>query len=154
MKSPRPTGWIALLLRVLLGALFIFAAFMKLRDPQQFAFAVSAFKILPDHLVILATFVVPWTELIAGTALVLGFWTRSAAVLLALLLGVFLAGIGLVLYRHMDNVNCSCFGKFEVPCKGPIGWCHVVRNSVLILLALTTCALAPGPLAIDRESTR
>jgi uncharacterized membrane protein YphA (DoxX/SURF4 family) len=144
-------GWIVLVARVFLGALFIFAAVMKLSNPQSFAEAINAFKILPDHLVVLATFVVPWIEAVLGVALILGLWTRSAALVLSLLLVAFIAALVSVLDK---GITCSCFGKFEIPCSGPVGWCHVIRNTVLLALAALVVAKGPGSLAIDRESTK
>lgn len=123
-----------LVLRVALGGLFLFAAYNKLRDPQQFAFSIKAFDLVPDGFATFATFAVPWTEIVVGTALVLGVWARSAAALLMLMLAVFIAAFASVLYRGMD-VTCGCFGKFEVPCKGPVGACHIARNAVLFGLA-------------------
>lgn len=154
MDSPRATGWLVLPARFIIGALFVFAGILKLQDPQAFAFAIKAFDILPDHLVVLATFVVPWIEIVAGLVLFFGFWVRTAAFLIALMLGAFLAGIISVLARNMDNVSCACFGKYEWPCVSPVGWCHVIRNSVLIVLALIPAILGPGPLTFDKESTK
>lgn len=124
------------LARVLVGGLFVFAGVMKLRDPQQFAFSVNAFKLgLPDHLTILTTFVVPWTELVAGALLVLGIWSRAAAMLIAMLLIAFVGGILSVIVRGFE-ASCGCFGKFEWPCGSKIGMCQVGRNCVLLALTL------------------
>jgi uncharacterized membrane protein YphA (DoxX/SURF4 family) len=151
-----PIGWLVLTCRVALGGLFVFAAWMKLSGPQAFADSVLAFKIIPesaDHLSTLTTFVVPWTEMVAGVALILGLWARSAALVLSAMLVVFIAGIGSVLYRHMD-VSCGCFGKFEWPCTGPLGWCQIGRDLAMLAMGLLVVLKGPGPLAIDRESTR
>jgi len=149
----RAIGGAVLVVRVLLAGLFLFAAAMKLRDPQQFAFSVAAFKLLPDPLVALTTYIVPWTELVAGVCLLLGLWARAAAFVIALLLTAFIAGIASVLQRGM-NVTCGCFGKFEIPCTGPLGACHLVRNGVLLAMAAFVVWLGPGSLAVDRESQR
>lgn len=147
--------------RLILGGLFIFAASVKLSDPQGFFDSVHAFK-LPAyfsqslglnmsstaHLERLATFVVPWLELLAGLALVVGYCTRGAALVLAALLVFFLFGIYTVLARKMD-VTCGCFGKFEIPCQGPIGWCHVGRNSVLLAFGLTILFAGSGRFALE-----
>ncbi len=139
---------VLLILRVVLGGLFVFAASVKLSDPQGFFDSVHAFR-LPayltqnlglnmgdvTHLERLATFVVPWLELVAGLALIAGYAARGAALVLSALLVFFLFGIYTVLARQMD-VTCGCFGKFEIPCRGAIGWCHVVRNSVLLTFGL------------------
>ncbi|MBK9188930.1 MAG: DoxX family membrane protein [Phycisphaerales bacterium] len=141
---------LALPVRLILGGLFLFAAYVKLGDPQQFAFSVHAFKILPEHLSILATFVIPWVEIVLGACLVLGCWTRAAATLLSLLIAGFLGGIISVIARKMD-VTCGCFGKFEIPCTGPIGFCHVARNAVLLVGAMFITLVGPGPAAVDRH---
>ncbi|MFA6044242.1 MAG: MauE/DoxX family redox-associated membrane protein [Phycisphaerales bacterium] len=151
----RPLGWLVLPCRIILGGLFVFAGVIKLMNPQLFQQAIAAFKVpgMPSHLEILLTFVVPWCEIAAGAALLLGLWTRSAALLLSSMLVVFIALISSVLWRGMD-VKCGCFGKFEVPCTGPVGPCHLVRNGVLLALGLMVVFFGPGPLAIDRESTK
>ncbi len=155
-KQPAAVGGIVLLTRVILGGLFIFAAVMKLSSPASFAMAIAAFKIIPDHaehLTRLAAYAVPWVEALCGVCLVLGLWARSAALVLAVLLCGFIAMIASTMLRGMD-VSCSCFGKFEIPCTGPVGWCHIARNGVLLLLAALVVSKGPGSLAIDRESTR
>lgn len=149
MGTRSKANLLALPIRLVMGGLFLFAASVKLGDPQQFAFSVHAFKILPEHLSILATFVIPWLEIVLGACLVLGCWTRAAATLLTLLIAGFLAGIISVIVRKMD-VTCGCFGKFEIPCTGPIGICHVIRNSVLIAGSVYVAIAGPGPMAIDR----
>lgn len=150
----RPLGWLVLPCRLLLGGLFVFAGVMKLLNPQLFQQSIGAFKVgLPEHLEVLLTFVVPWCEIAAGAALLLGLWTRSAALMLSTLLVGFIGLVVSVLWRGMD-VKCSCFGKFEIPCTGPVGVCHLVRNSVMLGLGLVVVFFGPGPLAIDRESTK
>jgi uncharacterized membrane protein YphA (DoxX/SURF4 family) len=155
-KPPAATGLMVAIVRILLGGLFIFAGAMKLSDLQGFAFSVKAFEIFPahaEHAVRLVTFAVPWTELIIGVMLVLGYWTRGAALLLAGILLGFVAGIVSVLARDM-NVTCGCFGRFERPCTGPIGVCHVIRNGVLLLSTLFVVWKGPGSMAIDRQVER
>ncbi len=153
MNTPRPThplDWLALACRIFIGALFIFAAVMKLKDPQAFAFAIGAFKLIPptsDHLAVLAAFTLPWLEGITGLCLLLGLWSRSAALLICLMLIAFMAGIARVIANGW-NVECSCFGKFELPCQGPVGACHLIRNSVLLLLTGVVLFRGPGPFAL------
>jgi uncharacterized membrane protein YphA (DoxX/SURF4 family) len=151
-----PAGWVVLPSRLILGGLFVFAAWMKLSNPQAFADSVLAFKIIPEkaeHLSTLTTFVVPWIEMIAGVMLIVGLWARAAALVLSLMLVVFIVGIASVLYRHMD-VSCGCFGKFEWPCRGNLGYCQIGRDVAMLAMGLIVVARGPGPLAIDRESNR
>lgn len=144
---------IALLSRLALAGVFGLAAGVKLAGPQEFAFAVKGFDLLPDHLAVLATFVVPWTEALCAALLVLGLWSRAAALVLAGLLVAFIAGIGSVLARGM-SVECGCFGKLSPFCTGPLGWCNIVQNLVLLGLSLVVLALGPGYLALDRAIRR
>jgi len=154
-RPPFPVGGAVLVARVLLGGLFIFAAVMKLRDVQGFAFAVQAFDIIPknaNHVSQLLAFVVPWTELVLGICLVLGLWVRAASLLLSILLLAFIAGLASVLIRQM-NITCECFGRFEFPCKGQVSPCHIIRNCVLLAVTLFVLWKGPGSLAVDRQST-
>lgn len=151
----RPVGWLVLPCRVVLGALFVFAGVVKLQNPQLFQQSIAAFKTgLPEHLEILFTFAVPWTEVVAGAALLLGLWARASALVLCGLLLGFIGLVVSVLMRPHLSVSCSCFGKFEIPCTGPVGTCHLARNSVMLALGLVVVLFGPGPLAIDRESTK
>lgn len=149
----RPIGWLVLPVRVFLGAVFVLAGYLKIGDPQAFAFAVKAFKILPDHLIIPTAFALPCIEILAGVLLIFGLWTRGAAVVLLLLLLGFTAGQASVIQRGLD-VKCTCFGNLEWPCSGAVSTCHLVRNGVLTLMAIITATLGPGPLAIDRQPQR
>lgn len=144
-----PIGILLLVLRVVLGGLFVFAAVLKLRDPQAFVESVMAFKILPEHLATLTAFALPWAEAMCGVLLILGLWARAAALLLVVMVAVFVAGIVSAMYRGLE-LSCGCFGKFEIPCKNPVGVCHIVRNSVLLVMALVILMSGPGSLAIDR----
>lgn len=155
MTSPA-SGWafglLVLVARLFVGGVFIFAAVLKLKDPQAFAGSVRAFELLPasaDHLRHLITFAVPWCELLTGVLLVVGLWTRAAAALLACLLVVFIVGLSSILMRGM-TVSCTCFGDFEIPCKSPVGACHIIRNSVLLAATLFVLGKGPGSLAIDK----
>lgn len=148
-RAGTPLGWLVLGARIIVAGLFIFAGYIKLSDPQQFAFSVNAFKLLPEHLVILNTFVLPWMEMIAGVLLLAGVWTRAAAAVIGAMLVAFIFGIISVIYREMD-VSCGCFGKYEIPCKGSLGVCHLIRNSVLLAMAGLVVVKGPGPLTFDR----
>lgn len=143
--------------RIGLGALFILAAYLKLQNPQDFVDSIKAFKIFDldtqGHLVVLAAFTIPWLEMLCGFLLLIGLWTRAAALALSVLLAAFTIGVISVIRRDLD-VSCGCFGEYEWPCKGNIGACHVVRNSILLLASLLITWRAAGPVALDRLRRR
>lgn len=145
-----------LLARVAIGGLMIFTAYLKLKPadgllasgPQTFALNIKAYQILPDHLVMLAAFVIPWAELLAGLLLLLGLRARAASLVLCLLLASFTVGVVSVIARGM-NIECGCFGSFKLLCSGPITWCKVGENALLLALAAWPLVRGPGLLAVD-----
>lgn len=140
---------VLLVLRMALGGMFIFAASIKLSGPLDFSDSIKAFKILPDHLAQLATFAVPWIEMVCALALVLGLWSRAAAAVISGLLLVFIAGIASVMWRGL-NVHCGCFGKLQPFCTGPLGACNIIQNAILCLAAMSVAVGGGGYLALDR----
>lgn len=152
-EGPAAMGWVALPCRLLLGGLFVLAAVLKVSSPMQFAEAIAGFKIVPAHLVGVVTFVIPWTELVAGAMLLLGWWSRAAALVISALLLSFIAGVISVIIRGIDT-KCSCFGDLEWPCGAGVGWCQVIRNLVMLAMAGVVLRWGPGPLAAEYLLTR
>lgn len=75
----------------------------------------------------------PLVEVVIGALTAVRFWVPVIPLVLAGLLIVFTAWI-LVSMRSDDVPTCACFGSTS---KKPVGWRHVVRNSVLIAFAGT-----------------
>lgn len=75
----------------------------------------------------------PLLEVVIGALTAVRFWVPVIPLVLAGLLIVFTAWI-LVSIRSDDVPTCACFGSTS---KKPVGWRHVVRNSVLIAFAGT-----------------
>ncbi len=141
-------SWIALAARLLLGGVFVFAAGTKISDPQTFHDGVKAFKLLPAALWTPTTFMLPWVELVAGLALLLGFWTRAGALILSLLLAGFTLGIVSVLARAL-SVECGCFGSLSLFCPKTLSTCNIIQNTVLLALGLAVLALGPGRWSVE-----
>lgn len=140
--------------RIAIAALFLFAAWQKLfapeSGPQKFALAINSFRILPEHLVYLATGVIPWLEVLCAVLVLVGVWTRAAATVLTLLLVGFTAGVISVLLRKM-SLTCGCFGNLTLICpKGVMGWCKVFENTVILVPCLLVALFGGGWLDFDR----
>lgn len=74
---------------------------------------------------------VPWLELGIGSLLIVQLLRVPAAVAAALLLVVFtVLLVGKI--AAGEHPPCACFGAWSAK---PIGWGHVVRNTVLLALA-------------------
>ncbi|HYF14419.1 MAG TPA: MauE/DoxX family redox-associated membrane protein [Phycisphaerales bacterium] len=153
LSNTTARGALCMTMRFLLGAAFLAAGILKLSDPQGFAFAVKGFRVLPDHLVIPATYAIPWTEVFAGVLLLLGLWSRAAALVLSAMLAGFIAGLASVILRKMD-VSCACFGDLQFPCGHSVGWCQIIRNVVMLGMAAPVLLWGPGAMALERPCRR
>ena len=124
---------IALVLRIALGAVFAYAAWLKLRVPWQlFAGAIGDYKVLPDWAVAPLARTLPWVELLLGALLMVGRWTRTAATAISLLLAGFFTLLVWAFANHMD-ISCGCFG----PTGDPISWRTLLRDGALLAVSLT-----------------
>jgi protein-disulfide isomerase len=95
-------------IRVVLGGLWIWASWAKLGDPHQFLRAVRAYDATPQWLTKGIGYGLPLVEICAGVLLILGLITRIAAIVSSFLLVVFLIGIVQAWARGLSN-GCGCF---------------------------------------------
>lgn len=135
--------WLVLAAEVALGVTFILAALPKIADPPAFAHMIYNYRMLPGPLVNFLALFLPWLELFAGAALVLGIWRRPAGIAVALLLLVFVAAIAFNLARG-HAVDCGCFdvrsaGKSREELLRDMGWV-LARDLGLLLLAAISLA--------------
>lgn len=131
-------GRILIACRVVLGALFIWAAVTKLPDMAGFAQDVANYRVVPAALVPFVASAVVGIELLSGLALVAGVMTQPAATVIAGLLAVFTVFLTQALLRGID-LRCGCFGGDE-----PASWWTVARDLVMLAAAV---ALARAPAA-------
>lgn len=95
-------------LRLFLGAVFLYASWDKILQPQAFAEAVYNYRILPDFAVNFTALVLPWLELTIALCLIAGVWLPGASVITTSLLAVFLGALLFNMARGLD-VHCGCF---------------------------------------------
>jgi len=137
MASSKLFRLLLLALRVVLGAIFIYAAWLKLRDPWQlFAMSIDAYRILPLGAVELAAHVIPWLELAVGLLLISGFWLQISGTLVSLLLLTFF-GLMVRAYAKGMAIDCGCFGPGEA-----ISWKTLLRDGTLVAAALLVTTMA------------
>ncbi|MGZ5381458.1 MAG: MauE/DoxX family redox-associated membrane protein [Thermoanaerobaculia bacterium] len=107
-KEALASPWLTVRVQIALGLFFVAAALPKLVDPPSFAHMIHNYRLVPGAFVNLMALVMPWLELLAGLALILGIWTRTSAGLVGALLLVFIAAISLNLARG-NAIDCGCF---------------------------------------------
>ena len=102
-----------LALRTLLGAVFIYAAYTKLRQSWLlFALSIDSYQMLPEWAVFTIARTLPWFELALGLLLVAGIWLRATSIVAASILGAFFT-VMLVSYFRGAGIDCGCFGVGE-----------------------------------------
>jgi uncharacterized membrane protein YphA (DoxX/SURF4 family) len=105
--------WVVLALRVVLAAVFLYAAYTKLRQPWMvFAMSIDAYGLLPEFGVLAIARTLPWIELALGLLLLAGIWLRAVSVMTAAILGVFFAIMVMSFGKGM-GIDCGCFGVGE-----------------------------------------
>lgn len=107
MKSRR-LAHLDLLLRTVLGLVFIAASWNKIADPQAFARVIANYMILPASLINAAAVILPVVEMLCGILLVTGRLVAGSALIVNLLMTVFIAALAANVFRGI-NINCGCF---------------------------------------------
>jgi putative oxidoreductase len=139
---------INLVLRLILGGIFLASAVAKIwniqishfhvtqfshvPDLKQFAEDVTNYHVPPRELANLVATTLPWIELLAGGLLVCGIWKRASAVVITALMMVFLAAIGWAL-AHGYDIRCGCFGTVDAR---KVGVTALAQDAVLFLMAV------------------
>ncbi|HEY0381200.1 MAG TPA: MauE/DoxX family redox-associated membrane protein [Candidatus Elarobacter sp.] len=138
---------IVLLLRVVLGAIFVIAGASKIGHADMFAAQIAGFRLLPQIVIAPLALALPFLELLLGGYLILGLYTRTAAWVAAVVLATFDAAIASAVVRGM-SVSCGCFGPNDATVTT---WTEVARDAVFVVMAVVVALRAPGALALDRR---
>jgi putative oxidoreductase len=137
MASSKLVRFFLIALRVVLGAIFIYAAYVKLRDPWQlFAMSIDGYRILPLRMVELAARTIPWMELAVGLWLITGVWLRISASIVSLIMLTFFVMMMRAYVKGMP-IDCGCFGPGEA-----ISWKTLLRDGALLAAALLVTTMA------------
>jgi hypothetical protein len=111
----------------------------KLRAPAVFRSALDEYRLLPQSLSALAAVILIVAELLAALLVLIPAVRAAGFVIMAGLLLLYTAGIGINLYRGRRDIDCGCGGpasRHELS-----GWL-VVRN--VLLIGLVVLALVPS----------
>jgi uncharacterized membrane protein YphA (DoxX/SURF4 family) len=99
---------IALLCRVILGVILVYASIDKIVHPAEFAKAIGNYNVLPFGLENLLGIVLPILELLVGICLVFGIMLDGSAIITAGIMTVFIIALSQAMIRGID-INCGCF---------------------------------------------
>ena len=110
MVSLLKNRWVILAFRIVLGIVFLYASFEKIRDPGSFSGNIQNYQMLPYGITNLFSIFLPWVELYVGACLILGVFVDGAAFLSTGMMVMFIIALGQALARGLD-IECGCFSQ-------------------------------------------
>ena len=140
-------AWLALPARFYLGVVFLLACCHKILHPDQFALDVATYQFLPLALINGFAIALPWVELGAGVLLLSGWKSRSAALLVALMMVAFMVALMFALNRGLD-MSCGCFASKAVAEGDPISGMTLIRDGFWLFLAMYVLLFDRRPIGL------
>lgn len=135
-----PRRILALALRIVLGCVWLYAAYAKFRESWLvFAMSIDAYRLLPQWAVLALARSLPWIELAIGILLVAGLALRYVSLAGAAILSVFFCVMAVAHARGL-GIDCGCFGVGDTLS----GW-TLLRDGALLAAALTLVYLSWKP---------
>jgi len=121
------------ILRVLLGSLFIVSGFEKAVGPyQNFLYVVQTYDFLPAIMEEWVARLLPWGELFLGLFMMVGCWLQWMLRAVMCLTAAFICVVGQALIRGINISECGCFGDLiSFP-----PYAILVFDSFILVLAL------------------
>lgn len=121
------------ILHFLFGGVFVYAGIMKVWNPMVFLDDVRSFALLPDPYAAMLAMFLPWLEIFAGLAVIVGVLRKAGLVVLNLSLLMFLGAIVIAWMRGTD-IRCGCFGGSSDATSSYIEL--IIRDLVLLNLGI------------------
>ena len=131
MIDSKLSTWVDRLLRLIIGATFIYAGVVKTLSPARFMSDIHNYRLLPWSIAVTLAFYLPWLEIVCGLAVVLGRFYRAAVAILLALTIIFIVASTTARMRGID-ISCGCFGQLSNNLS--FGW-HLGLN-IMLLVAL------------------
>ncbi|WP_375493993.1 MauE/DoxX family redox-associated membrane protein [uncultured Jatrophihabitans sp.] len=153
MTWPQARPWVGTVIRLFLGAVWIWASLSKLANPRTFLLAVRAYDATPEWLSKAIAYGLPVLELVVGVMLVLGILTRIVAAVAGVLFLVFLIGLVQAAARGIQ-LECGCFGGGGAT-QGSTNYAwDILRDIGLLVLAAYLVVWAATRFSLDEYLAR
>lgn len=149
------------LIGLVLGGIFLYAAYDKILNPRDFAKIVYNYRLVgPSQsmsplLANVWSVTLPWVEALVGVLLVFNVWRREAALVTALMLAAFIFAVGWAMSHDVNLANCGCFTvkPGEETDGRALGWQLLAGDAAMLLAALWLAWARPLPAAAKAPST-
>ena len=117
------------LCRIFITFVFIYSGYIKLREPLQFAVALTGYRLIPDQFIFPIATYFPWVEILLGVGILIGWKIRYFAAGASALLLFFISILAVTYFRGIE-ASCGCFSFDD-----PITPLTILRDGMIILPA-------------------
>ena len=124
---------INVLLRIVIGIIFVWASYGKILDPAGFGRIVQNYSILPEILINPVSVILPWVEAVAGILLISGFFVTGASMIINLMMFTFVSAFLINIYRGID-VSCGCFSLSVETTRSM--YRYLIRDLIILLAGI------------------
>ena len=107
--APSSFAIICRIVAIVIGALFVYAAVVKIIEPVEFARDIDNYRMLPWKLGVGLALYLPWLEIFCGLALITRVLYGGGVFILTGLMSLFIVVSIIAKARGLD-VSCGCFG--------------------------------------------
>ncbi len=133
MKRLFENKYFVIAVRFVLGALFMYASFDKMANPEAFANIIGNYHLLPYQLVNPLAIFLPWLEFFTGLFLIIDKWVKGSLLIYSALLVIFIIALSQALIRGLD-ISCGCFSVN--PSSTSEVWLRIVADIVMLFFSV------------------
>ena len=114
MIPNRKSEILALVLRVLMGAWFVYAGGLKIfvAGLDRFVVDIENYRLVSGQLAVVVGYSIPWFEVVGGLCFMLGILRKGAWWVMFGLVLAFTISVGSAWLRGLD-ISCGCLGGSE-----------------------------------------
>ena len=133
MKKIFENKYFAASVRIILGAIFVYASLDKIANPQAFADIINNYRVLPVQLVNPLAIFLPWLEFITGLFMISGKWVKGSLLIYSTLLVIFIIALSQALIRGLD-ISCGCFSV--QPTTTSNVWLRIIEDLIMLFFSV------------------
>lgn len=148
MRKLPSNKWTFIILRIILGGIFLYAGIIKIGNPLAFSDSIASFQILSPGLINIVALSLPSFEILLALMLISGWKWRPALLGIVFLTTIFGLALAQAIFRGLE-VDCGCFGPGRPSMIKT--WWSFGRDVMLFIAALWLYlkALVAGSCATD-----
>lgn len=120
---------LALILRLYIAGLFVFASLYKINHAAEFAESLANYRLVPYWAVNFLAVTLPWLELVCGLMLMIGFRAKAVTIMIGTMMAMFTVAVVINVIWEAP-ISCGCFSTSD----DLIGWHTVLRDVIWLAM--------------------